>query len=106
MATPAPAKDCNWAREQIHAGICHPFTQDEKIHVKVSLLSKERNSAKMGREEEDKADYSEAGPLWEQEEEDIINAAVTTRSLSLGELQHMQKDFSCCLCEHIVTWLL
>lgn len=78
MATPAPAKDCNWAREQIHAGICHPFTQDEKIHVKVSLLSKERNSAKMGREEEDKADYYEAGPLWEQEEEDIINAAVTT----------------------------
>jgi len=35
-----------------------------------------------------------------------IETEIITRSLSLGELQDMQKDFSCHPGEHIVTWLL
>ncbi|KAK4830467.1 hypothetical protein QYF61_011191 [Mycteria americana] len=35
-----------------------------------------------------------AEPLQEEEEEELVNKMVTTRSLSLSELQDMQKDFS------------
>ncbi|KAK4822055.1 hypothetical protein QYF61_008864 [Mycteria americana] len=42
----------------------------------------------------------------EEEEAEPINEIVTTRSLSLSELQDMQKDFSRCPGGHIVTWLL
>lgn len=62
-----------------------------------------------GKEEEvGEASYSKAGPSGEEEEEgtDLINRAVTTPSISLVDLQDVQKDFSHCSGKHIVTWLL
>ena len=61
------------------------------MNMKIGLFGKERNSAKKGKEEEeDEAGYSKVRPSQEQEEEEaeLVNAAVTTQSLSLGELQN------------------
>ncbi|KAK4821357.1 hypothetical protein QYF61_018895 [Mycteria americana] len=41
-----------------------------------------------------------------QEEEEVVDETETTQSLSLSELQDMQKDFSHRPGEHVVTWLL
>ena len=55
----------------------------------------------------DKAGYSEAGPSREEEEEEaeLTNEAVTTRSLSLRavrDVKRLQPSSS----EHVVSWLL
>ncbi|KAK4825938.1 hypothetical protein QYF61_003450 [Mycteria americana] len=49
-------------------------------------------------------DDEKGGPS--REEEELIKETVTTQSLSLSELQDMQKDLSCHSGEHVVTWLL
>ncbi|KAK4811298.1 hypothetical protein QYF61_023350 [Mycteria americana] len=69
------------------------------VHKKKSW---KRKSACLERKDE------RAGPSQGEEEEDeeLVDAMETTRSLSLSELRDMREDFSRRPGEHIVTWLL
>ncbi|KAK4814672.1 hypothetical protein QYF61_024979 [Mycteria americana] len=59
-----------------------------------------RKSARLEREDE------KAGPSQREEGEELVDKMETTQSLSLSELQDMQKDFGHHPGKHIVTWLL
>lgn len=85
-----------------------PLHTKWKNRCESAHLVRDKTPTKKGKEELDETGYSETRLSWEQEEEEaeFINTAVTTQSLSSGELQDMQKDFSCHPVEHIVTWLL
>ncbi|KAK4819775.1 hypothetical protein QYF61_011375 [Mycteria americana] len=67
------------------------------IHKKKSWKQK---SAHLEREDE------RARPSQGEEEEELADEMETTQSLSLSELQDMQKYFSCHPGKHVVTWLL
>lgn len=64
MATPTPATGIAVGPENQSMMVCRPLTQYKIMHAKVSSLSKEKKTTKMGKEEEkDEEGYFKAGPL-------------------------------------------
>jgi len=70
---------------------------DEPVPVAVAPVKLKKHANKSDRPGKDK---NEPGSLQEMETE------IITRSLSLGKMRDMRKDFSSHSGEHIVTWLL
>ena len=70
---------------------------DKPVPVAVAPVKLKKDAKRADRSGRDD---SEPGSSWETETE------IITRSLSLGELRDMRKDFSRHPGEHIVTWLL
>ncbi|KAK4831758.1 hypothetical protein QYF61_018956 [Mycteria americana] len=77
---------------------------DQPVSVSVVPIHKKkswkRKSGHLEREDE------RAGPSQGEEEKEVAGEMETTRSLPLSELRDMQKDFSHCPGEQVVTWLL
>ncbi|KAK4806862.1 hypothetical protein QYF61_012583 [Mycteria americana] len=100
IAAPPCKRHCGHSSPPATDNAVQPGNQP--VSVSVAPIHKKkswkRKSARLERENE------KPGPS--QGEEELVDETETTRFLSLSELRDMQKDFSRCLDEHIVTWLL